>query len=266
MKSTFTSHLPSFILTILLSVCCLSVTAQNNALVNENKLLPPAEESFQKAKDLVSPWRSSGCHIIALYQEPNCHLVTAKEYVNSDTLTIYNQNGLVWYRFSLTFENPAYFLKNSKIDFLPFSTDRGFVSMGSEVGNGSVPPQAVILRLVGESPHWYKVEVSEETRDTKFVLKNDPLWSKTSWSYWLYESDTLYVDSKKSQLRDKSNGKIIEESAGLDFKKVTFLKADGDWANVEAKHNQKIYRGWIQWREGRNILVGCVFNDYKFLD
>lgn len=113
--------------------------------------------------------------------------------------------------------------------------------------------------MVGESPHWYEVEVNEETRATKFVLKSDPMWAKTKWSYWLAKIRFFKFGDSEPPLRDKPNGEVIEESANLRFYSLKFLKADGDWAYVEG-YKSKTYRGWIRWRKGRDMLVKDSFN------
>lgn len=231
----------------------LPVIAQNSAKIEDNKLLPPLEEKFEIATDLVVPWRSSGCYIGTIrVQEAGCHRVTEKESLSSDMLNLYNEDGTLWYRFSVQPSSPDYYLRNPKLGFLPFGTYPKIV-MG------------VFLRMVGESPNWYEVEVNEETRATKFVLKNEPMmWAKTKWSYWLMEINLLKFIGEQQQLRDKSDGKIIEESADAKFENVKFIKADGDWAYVEGGVYQKTYRGWIRWRKDRDILVKDLYGVFNF--
>ncbi len=62
---------------------------------------------------------------------------------------------------------PSYFMKAEIKDFIPFSTDVRYGPLG------------VILRMVGESPIWYEVEINENTRATKFARRNDKAWSRT---------------------------------------------------------------------------------------
>lgn len=242
-KLHFVKRVMPLIFAILFIVnCYLSGNAQNNGGEKNNDLLPPAEEKFEEATDLIVPWRSSGCSTMNReFREPDCHLVTGREWTSSEVVTLYNEDGSLWYRFSLNAKSPDYFVRNTKTGFLPFAT----FPAGADT---------VILRQTGESPNWYKVEVNEETRAAKFVLKNDPMWAKTKWSYWLYQMQSFkYTDD--FPLLDKPNGKTIEESAGLQFETVKFLKADGDWAFVEGYIHPKAYRGWIRWRKGRDILV-----------
>ena len=121
--------------------------------------------------------------------------------------------------------------------------------------------------MVGESPNWYEVEVNEKTRATKFALKNNRMWTKTTWSRWLYEGTNLQLDNKEFPLLDKPNGEIIKEASHLTFDRVKFLKADGDWAFVEGYPTWHIsdvsHKGWIRWRKGRDLLVGTVLNGRK---
>jgi hypothetical protein len=235
-----------------IAIYCGCFSFAQNIPNSKNETVPPSAEKFEASGDLVVPWRDSGCFRLNFkFNEPGCHIVTAEEYKNSDKLSIYNEDGSLWHRFSLTYQKPDYFLRDKKMSFLPFST-------------GSVPgdPGLVILRMVGESAHWYEVEVNETTRATKFVLKSDPMWAKTTWSYWFYFGSNLKIDNQKVKLLDKPDGEIIEESANWSVNRVRFLKSEGDWAFVETVDGKK-YQGWIRWRNGRNILVGCIFNAYK---
>lgn len=234
---------------------CLQTPAQKSkANTADERLLPPPDgEQFQKADDLIVPWRSSGCNNNFEFVEPNCHNVTEKEWKNTGVLDLYNEDGSIWYRFSLTYQSPDYFVKNTQMGLVPFATPDGFYGA----------PQIIILRLVAESSHWYEVEVNENTRARKFVLKKDPLWAKTSWSYWLYKGWRLMLGENHSALRDKPGGEIIEETSNAGIKSAKFLGADGDWAYVEIINNRERYDGWVRWRKGRDILVGCIFNHEK---
>jgi len=249
---------PRFVSLIFVILACFScrfyVVAQNSEDSGKNKLLMPSEEKFEEATDLVAPWRSSGCsELNREFREPNCHPVTPKEWRGSDVLTLYNKDGSLWYRFSVNPANSDHFLRNIKKEFLPFAT---FLS----------GPDAIILRMVGESSHWYEVEVNEETRETKFVLKSDPMWAKTKWSYWLYEMKFLKFKDEQPPLLDKQDGKVIEASSDLQFYHFRFLKADGDWAYVEGIGNQKLHYGWIRWRKGRDMLIKSSNGLFKFAE
>ena len=233
-----------------------SVLAQNSEESQGNHIYSPAEEKFQKANDLVSPWRSSGCNLIyPEFREPGCYFVRDDVWRKSDILTLYNADGTVWYRFSLTYQSPDYFLKDTKMGFIPFATPYGY--------SGS--PQIVLLRMTSESADWYEVEVNENTRATKFVLKSDPMWATTKWSYWLYESGILRLRGKHSLL-DKPNGDVIKETSGYEIDKVKLLKVEGDWAYVGEFGKVNDYHGWVRWRKGRDILVVCLYNDNNTRD
>jgi hypothetical protein len=217
--------------------------AQNNSDSEKEMFSSPAEEKFQETDALAVPWRSSGCPTDTyVIREPNCHLVTGNEWSSSHMMSLYNEDGSLWYHFSVDPKSSDYFGRNKKKVFLPFATYPDYADV-------------VILRLVGESPHWYKVEVNEETQATKFILKSDPMWAKTRWSYWLAEMKIFKLNEDQPPLRDKPDGQVIEESAKLRVDKVTFLSADGDWAYVKGYSYQKKYQGWIRWRKGRDILI-----------
>ena len=240
-----------FILSFL-TICCLSVYAQNNADAEKNKLLSPAKEKFTEANALVAPWRISGCHDYYMIKLPDCYTVSSAEGRSSDVVNIYNEDGSLWYRFSNQHSHPDYFGNNKTMNFLPFAT---YPAIGD-----------VILRMVGESPNWYEVEVNEETQTTKFILKSDPLWAKRTWDYWLTVMQGFKLDDNQLQLLDKPNGQVIKESSEFKFIRVDFLKTDGDWAFVRGSQDLKNYEGWIRWREGRKLLfkpANFLFNFAK---
>ncbi len=251
----------SFLLKILDALCFaiilqITISAQNQTITGNEELLPPSQEKFEKATDLVAPWRDTGCyHGNILYKEPNCPVIRDDEYLKADSLSLYDRNGTVWYKFSLTPSKDDYFLKNKKDLFSPFAVPGMTIN--------PYLPRKVILRMTGESEHWYEVEINEKTRETRFVLKNDSTWAKTNWSYWLYFWTNLKIDGNKTKLLDKPDGKVIDSSSEIVFDTLRFLKSDGEWANVKGFHNNKEYIGWIRWRSDRNILVGCIFNDLK---
>ena len=114
--------------------------------------------------------------------------------------------------------------------------------------------------MVGESPHWYQVEVNEKTQETKYVSKSNPMWAKSTWSHWLAAMQGFVPEDSDNLLLDKPDGKVIEVAAQIKFEEYTFLKADGDWAYVEAAEHLGsfkgvVYKGWIRFRKEREFLV-----------
>ena len=261
-KCLVKSRLFCILLTFSFLVICFSTVAAQTMEDKEDKVLPPSEEEFQKASDLVGPWRQSGClysiDIDTFYWSvayPDCVHVSGQQSAATHFLTIYNADQSVWYGFSIDWQKPDFFKKKPKKDFLPVATSiREYFDF-------------VVLRMTGESKHWYEVEVNEQTRDVKYILKSDPAWAKSNWEYWLFKgtgrpySNYLLVDGKREMLRDKPDGKIIEKPGDFDVDKLYFVKADGDWAYVKMPGNS--LRGWIRWRNGREFLVGCIFNGFK---
>lgn len=236
-----------FVISVAILFFCFQAFGQEEIEVSfvNNRISPPAEEKFIPTDALATPWRSSGCQINTRSPELDCYTVSAEERMVSHILTLYDENGLLWHRFSVSSESPVYFFKYKKEGFLPFAT-----------GGLRDWPMTVFLRMVGESPNWYKVEVNETTRETKYAPKTDRMWSKTSWSYWLYFRTSFEVDFSLTPLYDKPDGRILDETSDLDTElKSVFIKAEGDWAYVVTSQNQKRYEGWIRWREGRNLLV-----------
>lgn len=245
----------------ILLCCCLQAAAQNDAGPSEDKVLPASKEKFQEASDLVSPWRVSGCLVYTwgvdwTGEHPDCYRARGKEWLNAHYLTLYDSDGSIWYGFSLEPFDSGYFRKNPRPDFSPL------------VKGKRETDEVVVLRMTGESKHWYEVEVNEQTRAVKYVLKSDPSWTKTTWDYWLYKG-TQYsignfftVGSDREMLRDRPNGKVIEKPGDFEVDRLFFLKMEGDWAYMQMPSAENRFRGWMRWRKGREFLVGCVFNNF----
>lgn len=230
------------------------VLSQTNSVEQNKELRLPSEESFEKEAQLVMSWRIIRC----LREEkevnpPNCpEDISPAIYDASDLVTLYNSDGTIWYNFSLNPWNQRYLLKNKKEGFLPFAADASI--------------KGLTLRMVSESPNWYEVETNEETQATKFILKNDRVWVKVTWNYFLARVRLLSFDGENQpQLYDKPNGNVIEETSEIKWKDVGFLlKIEGEWAYVEGYKPSKNYEGWVRWRKGRKILFESKFFKDKF--
>ncbi len=251
------------------------VSAQDSSDSAMVKFSPPVQERFVESTGLVMPWLASGCNYVRAYNVPdcrflfpvstacetekfyggetlrkiqNCYYISPEERKSKEFTELYKNDGSLWFRFSNDNKSPEHFdVSNEKPEFKPFSYNGFYAYLYG----------AAVLRLVSESPNWYEVEINEETRETKFIWKKDSNWTKISWDYWLGK---IYDFNLVNQpLRDKPNGKIIEESANLNFIYFTYLnRTDGDWVFVKGErkkdNNSKEYKGWIRWRNGRYIL------------
>jgi len=247
----------------MLGTACLIVTIHAQAVIpNDKPPPPPYKEKFTPASDLITPWRNQLCSFKNVRDDGlKCHRATWEEGLKvSSNLTIYKSNGSIWYRFGLLGTSPDYYLGQNKNDsFKPFTS--------SLVSNPNV-----LLRLTAESDNWYEVEVNEDTRETRFILKSDPLWMKTSWETWLtFWGGPIHPAREQAPLRDKPEGDVIEEFAPVTYQTYRFFRAEGDWMYVEGVNLNRSqiygkYRGWVRWREGRKILVGCYFNSYYRAD
>ncbi len=248
-KKLFFSDKALINITILFSLflfSIVSVPAQNNPSIEESSVPIPSEETFQDTDAIAAPWRSSGCPRFSFYKEPDCYEVKSTDFLNLHILSLFDEKGSLWYQFSVSIDSPDNFSKKKHKDFLPFATSGGYL------------PSAVFLRLVGESPNWYKVEVNEETRDTKYILKKDPMWAKTSWERWLFDSVSIDVDFENTPLHDKPNGKILENPfVGTGYRRVHIRKSEGEWVAIDAGVDKDL--GWVRWRNGRKTLVKLVF-------
>ena len=244
--------IPAFIF-----INCLAGVSQTPANSRKDQLLPPSEEKFETAVGTVAPWRETRCRYSYsekdFYGNP-CHTVTKDQWEAREIAALYNADGSIWFRFNLSAHKPGSLKNNPNKDFVPFA------------GNTEKNYQTIVLRTVGESKHWFEVEINEKTRETKFVLKSDPTWDRASWDFWLSYYTTLMVDSNRTPLFDKPDGKILEESSYDAIWKVLFIKTERDWAYVEAYINQRKFNAWVRWRKGRDILVGTIFTYHKIPD
>ncbi len=219
-----------------------------------NELLPPSKETFKAADGLIVPWRDTGCNIIALkFREPECYEVSAKEWLAHSILSIYNADGSNWYTLNVQISAEDHFSVNPKQGFIPFSV-YPTVRYASD---------GVLLRLVKESKNWYEVEINEQTRETKFILKdNSKQWGKSTFDYWLYEGRFVEInpDKRAQQFFEEPNGKKLEDFE-IPLKYGKILKVENEWVKVEITEDFSV---WLRWKKGRDILVGCVFNEHKY--
>lgn len=248
---------------VTLSGCLFSnhpARGQNAVTETRDKTEIPAREKFAVSHEVVIPWRDSdnGCDgVRSAVKWPDCPELDGTERNLRSTLTLYNEDGTLWYRFSILWTNdgaPDFVGKD--VDFYPLAPKKRTEGLASYV----------VLRLVGESAHWYEVEVNEQTRATKFILKSDPNWTKASWGFLFNWSRRIYVDQDRVKLRDKPGGEVIKEYQNFHYDALIFRKIDGDWIYVEGIRNYftpNLYYGWIRWRKGRDILVGSILNNNK---
>ena len=234
----------------------IAVSFSGASIVHSQKSFStPESQEFVSTDDLLAPWRSSRCALLGKeILNQLCVDYVGDDYLRMSKLDLFNADGSIWRTLELNIESPDYF-GNSKIpEFLPFA--KNFTG------------QTIVLRLVGVSEDWYKVEINENTQATRYARRADKAWSRTNWEGWLYKSVTLALADDHEPLRDAPGGKIIPAARTIRFKRVKFLRAEGEWAYIQgiASSNEpkpELYSGWLRWRDGRKILVGCYFNDQK---
>ena len=230
----------------LVAISCLQTIAQYSPPIEKPA---PDAETFTKTDELAVPWRETGCVVESRGPDSGCHVANPKEFEEASRLSLYNSDGSLWQLFSLSPTGQNRFLKETDSSLVPFSVMRGYpISAGP------------ILRLIAISPNWYEVEVNEKTKETKFISKGDRSWAKISWDYWLRSDRRLEIDPGISQLFDKPNGNVVE---GYGVPSFSFQERNGDWARVRGWHGYESFDVWIQWKKGRDLLVGCVFNSLK---
>jgi len=142
----------------------------NSATVNEIPL--PDDEVFAKTSGLISSGRNVGTRQNGGSIDSN--------HPKTETMSIYDKGGGLWYRFSIWEDSPLFIDKNKKKEFVPFT------SWGSGVRH-------FWLRLVAESSHWYEVEINKQTQETKSFLTKDQYFARTDFGDWIGPEKGHYV-------------------------------------------------------------------------
>jgi hypothetical protein len=283
MKTSYSRRtfvVPAISVLALLTVFSLLAIAQTGVELKEDKISPPSEEQFTAIDALATPWRDSGCiwpikvgPVEFPDEDTDCEKIRSRVYALQ---TIYDSDGSVWYAFSTWDSDKDYFLRYSMVldergegygyrpEIYGFRKE-GFRPLATP---GVSLPSTVLLRMVGESSHWYKVEINEKTRDIRYIAKNDSLWTKKSWAYWIYKGlgngdNAIFGNKDREPLRDKPNGKVTEDSP-IGEEKLRVLKVEGEWVYVRAVKDPVSPLGWIRWRNGRNFLLKPSFLEIKY--
>ena len=222
-----------------------NIFAQNNQ-ANENQIPIPGSEVFKKTSGLITPGSYLGT-------TPNGGS-WASNHPETETATIYNKDGSLWYRFSIYKSSPLFYSKNTKEGFSPFSL---FANSDCDF----------YLRLVAESPNWYEVEVNEQTQKTKYVARNDHFFEKITYEYYLNPGSYIHIDNKLMPLLNGINGEKIDDYIEEKNNEYHVIEIKGDWLRVRQNDGNKSeterISGWVRWRDGRKIFVGTHFNDWK---
>lgn len=250
-KTIFKGSFSSFFL-LTLFFLTINILAQNNQ-ANENEIPIPSSEIFKEISGLIASGRFMGTR-------PNGGSV-ASNHPETEIGSIYNKDGVLWYQFSIYPNSPLYYPQNTKEGFSPFNIFKRALF------------DEFFFRLVAESPNWYEVEINEKTQKTKYIARNDHFFAKTTYEYWVRPGSRtvpgsyIRVDNKSVPLLNGINGEKIDDY--IEGKNNTYhvVEIKGDWIQVRQNDGNKSeterIRGWVRWRDGRKILVGCYFNNWK---
>ncbi|QQS32773.1 MAG: hypothetical protein IPM50_14130 [Acidobacteriota bacterium] len=203
----------------------------------------PSKEEFKDSDGLATPWVwwNTAC---SLKKELNCrHTYWARDSGRS-FLSFFDSDGKLWYSYDCV--------------LMEGSLPKDFDPIGFRYSD--------YYRIVGESKSWYKVEINERTRETKYIVRSDPNWVKISWAQFFTYHHSIYI-SGGVKLRDKPNGDVIEEYRYRHYDQLHFNRLEGEWMRVRAKNvittPDDDFFGWIRWRDGREILIGSFLSKYK---
>ncbi len=240
----------------------LSVGSASSQGDDENKILIPREESFTSSSDLLQPYINRVCEIST--SDPRyielCDHVTPNDAKQYHRLELYNEDGSLWYRFSIIPKYPDSFIgertqgdygKMRKEGFSPFFSERG----------SDEAKALLVLPIRKESKHWYEVEVNEKTKETKYAPKFIPtMWQRITLSHWYWSCRRLEFDGAVLKLHDKPNGTRILATEFIDFTFGHYQRTESDWVFVLTESLGMRYFGWIRARQDDQILVKC----YRF--
>ncbi len=239
---------------------------------------PPRNERFVPADGLMFPERSLEltCGPTSLMYRPDCPV--GRRIDQQHILEILDDDGSLWYRFSVYQPDPAYFINVETLefvnpDFKPLGLGLKYPFEASPIGirpdktKRPAFPRQVVLRLVAESPNWSEVEVNEDTRLRKYISKQDPFWARIGWQdvFSISYGGYIVIDSTKTNVLDKPDGKPVNIACEkIRYLQLLFSSLDGDW--MEVNKGKSHCHGWIRWRNGRDILVGSHLNGYEVIE
>lgn len=208
----------------------------------------PAAEDFRDATGIITTIGEASCweweqELIRL--NPGCETLFHEKTVKhgaSPVYNIYDNDGSLWLSLVQHRSIGDTFRLTKEIGFEPFRV--GLYAWSA-------------LRLTGESENWYRVEVNEETRQLKYVLKNNNTWEMVSWEFFILKTRQVWACSPV-KLLDRPEGEVIKEIVFNDPNPVDFhvSEVDGDWLRVRYGEVQDQKFGWIRWRDGHKMLVG----------
>jgi hypothetical protein len=243
------------------------VYSQLRGVIDPVSVPSPDKETFVTVDAVASPTVIGECPDKYYYPDmvSDCREYTLYEYGDLNQRLLYNGDGSLWYKY----QDRRGALKYYRSDFLPFGAY-------SDIGRNA------ILKIFGESEHWYEVEVDARTNATKYLLKSDPNWAKKSWDFWLAKMMVFKVNpADRLDVYDKPDGKVIENSSKDQIANLSYVgKRSGDWIAVgimrgrglclELERTDKWCRpGWVRWRVGRDFALrgyGGFVSHYTLMD
>ncbi len=210
----------------------------------------PEAEEFSSASGIIIPRRNLYC------LPPNESIIVRSDCERKNPpeerrvfnwLPIYHADGEVWFTLKVAVGVSDGYRPGSVKGFKPYSE----------------APGNILMRITAESEHWYEVEIREDTRETKYISKVDGHWVRTTFAT-LFEGRTVHVE-RGTKIFDAPGGTLLKELAA-DQLSARYVRLDGDWILLDFFLNEKEYRGWIRWQDGRRPLIGWTYNSWKIPD
>lgn len=216
------------VLAIIALVVFVNAGAQTQKWPDKQNFTAPSEEEFEPADGLVG-------------------LNTIGKTIYSDTVRIYDNEGSLWYEYSLDEKHPLYYKKNPNPNYKPFCVFEA---------------RQTCIRLKAISPNWYEVFVDEKNQQTKFMAIRDPFLMRETFESYIPFSHMVTFDRENNPLYEKPDGRI----KNFAYKEEDLFSpryTKGEWLKVEIRRKPKLVPrefGWIRWKRDREILIGFVLN------
>lgn len=174
---------------------------------------------------------------------------TEKRVTDDKVIRLYNDDGSLWFAFSLNDEETARQTIEGNKDLQPFRAD---------MDNS----YAFVFNCVGQDRRYYHVVVNEDTGSKKFIRKDDPHFKLGTWEQYILDCFAVDFRASDNPLREEPKGPPITVDAS---KRPTFHpeKIDGDWLRVRWSEGdddtKEIKYGWIKWKEKEKEQIIIYF-------
>lgn len=185
----------------------------------------------------------------------------------------------------------------TKLELKPYQISEGdsYEEGEREINSGLAPIGAKLkFRVIDSTQNHFKIITNENSNQEFFIkvepqkvyykslsqvyenncpncpgLKYNPNWNVfETWDRYLKRVE--FITKRNLKIYDKPNGKIIFEDKHNKFLPFNVIELKGDWIKLKKGFGRefnfdesKNYDGWIQWKNGNEILIKIVEITYE---